>query len=354
MRRIALLFALTATAFNTFAATITSVGPMVVARNEHTATLLSDGTVLIAGGVDFPGPGQSFKEEIYDPHTRQFHAIGAMLSPRLGHAAVTLQDGEVLLVGGVRAANANSEIFNPATTAFTSLASISGERYELGAVRLSDGRVLAAGGKRSGSDIGTSEIFNPAFGSWAVGGAMNAPRSTFPVVRMNDGRVLVGGGGNASPLEIYDPVTGNFTKVPNSLVYATRGVLLPSGKVLFIGLGTFQTFDPSTQTVTIAGPRLKTYRGEAVVLLSDGKVLIAGGNIDGTNLSADVLVYSPETNALASIGTLTVARDGPTGTLLPDGTVLIAGGFTQPGFKNSAAAEIIDVNARGRSRAAHH
>src|SRR5437879_1707545 len=121
MRPLSIALLSTAVSISAFAATITSVGPMVVARDEHTATLLPDGTVLIAGGVDFMGPGIPLKEEIYDPHTRQFHAISGMISPRLGHAAVTLQDGRVLLVGGVRAANANSEIFNPATTTFTSL-----------------------------------------------------------------------------------------------------------------------------------------------------------------------------------------------------------------------------------------
>src|SRR2546423_5432394 len=142
------------------AATITSVGPMVVARQEHTATLLPDGTVLIAGGDE--APTFPHKEEIYDPQTRQFHATGAMISPRVGHAAISLPDGRVLLVGGVRAANANSEIFNPATATFTSLASISGERYQLGSVLLSNGRVLAVGGKRDGTALASAEIFNPA------------------------------------------------------------------------------------------------------------------------------------------------------------------------------------------------
>ena len=336
-----------------FAATITPVGPMVVARQEHTATLLPDGTVLIAGGVD--DPFAALKEEIYDPHTQQFHAIGAMISPRVGHAAVSLPDGRVLLVGGVRATNANSEIYNPSSSTFTSLASLSGERYQVGAVLLANGRVLAVGGKRNGQPISTAEAFNPASGGWAFGGLMTQPRSSMAVVRMTDGHVLVGGGGNASPVDIFDPATGNFTAVSNTLVFAgPRGILLPSGKVLLVGLGYLQTFDPSTQTVTVSAARLKTYRGEAVVLLPNGDVLIAGGNIDGSVLSADVLVYSPGTDKATNIGKLTVARDSPTGTLLPDGTVLIAGGFTLPGFKNSAVAEIIDVNARGRSRAAHH
>jgi len=354
MRTLAIVLAALALSVSDYGATITPVGPMFVARQQHTATLLADGTVLIAGGVDLP-VDMLKGEEIFDPHTRQFHALtNKMISPRYGHAAVRMQDGRVLLIGGVRTANANSEIFTPSIANFTSLAAMSGERYNPSAVLLANGRVLAVGGTRGGSAIATAEIFNPATGAWSLTGSMSQPRAYPAIVRMNDGRVVVAGGGNGSPIDVFDPATGIFTAVPNTLVLATSGVLLPSGKVLLIGLGMIQTFDPSTQTVVVSSARLKTYRGEGVVLLPSGNVLIAGGNIDGTNLSADVLVYSPDTGALATIGELAAGRDTPTATLLSDGTVLIAGGYTEPGGKSSALAEIIDVNASVRTRPVHH
>src|SRR5438045_7372265 len=83
MRTVAFVVSSVAIAVTAVGASITSVGPMVVARQQHTATLLSDGTVLIAGGVD--DPTVLHKEEIYNPQTRQFHAIGAMISLRFGH-----------------------------------------------------------------------------------------------------------------------------------------------------------------------------------------------------------------------------------------------------------------------------
>ncbi|HJT17011.1 MAG TPA: hypothetical protein VJ853_06480 [Thermoanaerobaculia bacterium] len=341
-------------AANAFAASITSVGPMVVARQDHTATLLADGTVLIAGGVQSLGPDIPLHEEIYDPATRSFHAIAGMTKARIGHAAVPLADGRVLLVGGHSSDAANSEIFFPATVGFGSVAPMSGERYQVAAVRLADGRVLAAGGNRGGKDVATSEIFDPATGAWTASGSMSQPRSGAPAVRLNDGRVAIAGGANASPVDIFDPATGKFSAVPNTQVLALQGVLLPDGKVLFVGLGRLQRFDPATQRVTISANTLPTYRGEAVVLLPDGDVLIAGGNIDGSVLSSDVYIWSPPTDSLKLIGKLTEARDTPTATLLRDGTVLITGGFTLPGFASSATAEIINVASPVRSRAVRH
>ena len=353
MRTFAIALLTISLALDGAGATIRSVGPMIVARQDHTATLLADGTVLIAAGVDDMGPSGVYKEEVYDPATHAFHAVQRMIVPRVGAAAVRLNDGRVLIVGGPRTAAANSEIYNPGSSSFSGLATISSERYHPGALLLADGRVLTVGGSRGGSPIATTEIFNPGSGGWVAGPAMNQPRDSMAIVRMNDGRVLVGGGRNSISLEIFDPGTGTFTVVPNASASATRGVLLPSGKVLLVGLGILQIFNPATQTVAISSRRLQTYRGEALVVLPNGSVLIAGGNIDGTVLSDDVYVWAPDSNSLTAIGKLTAARDSPTGTLLPDGTVLITGGYTNPGGRSSAAAEIIEFGPQ-RSRAAHH
>jgi len=120
--------------------------------------------------------------------------------------------------------------------------------------------------------------------------------------------------------------------------------------VVLIGVGQILIFDPSTRAFRQSGVLLKTFTGEAVALLQNGSVLIAGGG-DISSASADVLVYSPETDSLNKVGALSVGRSGATATLLPDGTVLVAGGFS-PGPVTSAAAEIVDL--RPRSRAVHH
>jgi len=327
------------------------VGPMTVARNGATATLLPDGTVLIAGGVD-AAPGTPRQEEIYDPHARSFRATAGMEVQRVGHAAATLQDGRILLVGGFESSTANSEIYDPAAVRFSNMVSISGERYQPSAAALADGRVLVAGGKRSSTRIATAEIFIPTSGGWATTGSMHQARSHFAAVRLNDGKVLVAGGGISlnDTAELFDPATGIFTPLGNISISPQHGVLLPNSKVVLIGVGQILIFDPSTRTFRPSGVQLKTFTGEAVALLQNGSVLIAGGG-DISSTSADVLVYSPETDTLNKVGTLSVGRSSATATLLSDGTVLVAGGFS-PGPVTSAAADLVDL--RPRSRAVHH
>jgi len=160
MRHFLILIVLLTAPLDLLAASVTSVGPMTVARNGATATLLPDGTVLIAGGVD-AAPGTPRQEEIYDPHARSFRATAGMEVQRVGHAAATLQDGRILLVGGFESSTANSEIYDPAAVRFSNMVSISGERYQPSAAALADGRVLVAGGKRSSTRIATAEIFIP-------------------------------------------------------------------------------------------------------------------------------------------------------------------------------------------------
>ena len=77
---------------------------MAVARWQHTATLLSDGHVLIAGGLA-PTGDQLSSAELFDPRTGEFSPIGSMTTQRNGQKATLLQDGRVLITGGYDAAN---------------------------------------------------------------------------------------------------------------------------------------------------------------------------------------------------------------------------------------------------------
>ena len=73
-----------------------SVEPLVVTSSEHTATLLPDGRVLLAGGFsDCPSCA-----ELYDPTASSWRSTGALTSPRAGHTATLLPSGRVLVAGG--------------------------------------------------------------------------------------------------------------------------------------------------------------------------------------------------------------------------------------------------------------
>jgi hypothetical protein len=97
-------------------------GNLTVARDFHTATLLKDGRVLIAGGYNFEGEvndgittGIFASAELYDPSTGTFSRTANMLRPRTGHTATLLRDGRVLITGGWPG-EATAELFVPEST----------------------------------------------------------------------------------------------------------------------------------------------------------------------------------------------------------------------------------------------
>jgi len=84
-------------------------------RSAHTATLLANGKVLIAGGID-PSGENTTKAEIYDPGTGTFSLTGSMTAARAGHTATLLATGRVLIAGGSE--GATSEVYDPTTRSF--------------------------------------------------------------------------------------------------------------------------------------------------------------------------------------------------------------------------------------------
>jgi len=102
-----------------------SAGVLLVSRARHSATLLDNGTVLIAGGQATSGPsagGMAAAAEIFNPVTATFTPTAALIAPRRGHSAVLLPDGNVLLAGGEDNAGAVGafETFNAGTGLFQS------------------------------------------------------------------------------------------------------------------------------------------------------------------------------------------------------------------------------------------
>ena len=342
-----------------FAAT----GSMTSARDGHTATLLPDGTVLVAGGHATGVAGSFVSAERYDPATGTFIPTGSMAQPRMGHTATTVQrDGgaRVLIVGGFddnsQKTTASAELYDPATGTFAATGSLSQARFGQTATLLADGRVLIAGGQSRALALNSAEVYDPKTGMFVPAGPMAQSRFGQTATLLPNGQVLVAGGYNASQMwlasaELYDPATGKFSPAGNmeSPRVFHAAVALADGRVLITGgsgkpgfggsLASVEIYDPATGKFSPAGSMADPRSWQSASLLNDGQVLIAGGQNDkssGFLSSADI--FDPGTNKVTATASMKGARSNQTATLLSDGRTLIVGG--DDGSGNLSSAEL--------------
>jgi len=323
-------------------------GSLAVNRYYHTATLLQSGQVFIAGGVTaFSGPNTAIigQAEQFDPAAATFHAAGTVA--RYCHSATLLANGDVLIAGGTEtfASNgpvplASAWIIKAGSGTIQPTGSMSVPRCGHQATLLQDGRVLITGGWGRGEDTQTTEAYDPVAGTFAPLGKLHELFVSV-VTLLSDGRVLIIGG-TAGPIgsaEIFDPETNAFTVTTLSLSrFYFTATLLSNGKILIVGgevgsyddqpySGPAQIYDPVTGTLTPTGSMIQARWGHDAILLHDGTVLITGGLYDANYTPlASAEIYDPTTGEFKPGPAMNLARVGHTTTLLPDGSVLIVGG----------------------------
>jgi len=296
-------------------------------RAEHTATLLANGTVLIAGGRD-PAGQPLASAEIYDPATGAYTLLASPLpAPVWGHTANRLSDGTVLIAGGTGDGGlpvAAAQLFDPATGAFTALDPLSTPRARHTATRLRNGSVLLAGGTDGSKPLASLEVYDPTTRTFSLApSALVVPRQDHTATLLPDRRVLVAGGSNDSgaldSAELYDPTAGTVSpagplSVPRTLASAA---LLLDGTALVAGgqtttsedLDSAEVYDTATNAfVPLPAPMGTARSGHlGVQLLDNGKVLISGGT-NGGQLVPGAEVYDPVTGAFQPVDSPATAR----------------------------------------------
>jgi hypothetical protein len=296
---------------------------MGVRRAVQTATRLMDGTILVAGGCDDPGcdlgtlGGRT--AEVFDPATGRFSPTGSLAISRDDHTATLLKDGRVLVAGGWTAEGvvASTELYDPATRTFTPGPDMYTARSGCCAVMLRDGRVLMVGGF-TGNETTTAstELFDPETGTFEPTGRMRTARGSAAAALLPDGRVLVAGGLShgrvVNSAEVYDPRTGTFAPTGSMFVarYKADAVTLADGTVMVIGgsgdidgsfvYATTELYDPAKGSFS-SGPTMHWPRYKitgSVVPLDDGNVLVAGGAIEPEVYVARTREFLPVDGAL--------------------------------------------------------
>jgi len=333
--------------------------------SHDSATMLSNGKVLIVGGAD-PTTGVCYNTaELYDPSVYAFTAAADLVSTtddpdgtRDGATVIPLANGQVLLAGGITE-NAttfidtvlqSAELYDPAHDQFVATGDMTTPRWTAPGVALADGRVLIAGGVATTfKPLISAEIYDPKTGAFSATGSMHSYRYNPTLTLLRDGKVLVAGGvyptSQSLGVELYDPEAETFTQltaVPNADDSDTA-TLLSNGQVLFAGgrdvdstyLATAQLYDPVKQTFAPTGTMTTVRVGHSATLLLNGKVLIAGGEDDNNNTLDSTELYDPATGMFTAAANMHTTRTGHFVSRLNTEQILIGGGATGPDASNN-------------------
>ncbi len=295
-------------------AALPSASPAAAIRRvSHTATLLPNGDLLIAGGVNESGTTLA-SSDIVAASGPFINPTGTMNFARSSHTATLMTNGCVLVIGGNSAA--------------------------------SDAAAPSAENR--------AEIYNPAAGSWTNLGALGTARYNHTATLLNDGKVLICGGqdasGNAiSACDLYTPnaactVAGTISATPSLLQarYNHTAVLLKDGKVWFAGgrnpaatgvyLPTSERYDPGSGVFQSASPLIEARSQHTATLMGDGKVLVAGGFnlrdvIANKGITESAEIFDPVSNSVTPAAAMTARRHAHAASLSANGTVDVFGGL---------------------------
>ncbi|WP_437320559.1 kelch repeat-containing protein [Sorangium sp. So ce385] len=335
-----------------------SLDRLRTARYSHTATLLPDGRVLVAGGDAGDGganPGPIVDSaEAFDPDSGTWNVVGRMEQARASHTATLLLDGRVLAAGGRSSGEirslSNAELFEPDSSTWRIVSAMHTARDQHTATLLDDGKVLVAGGREEGEILDSAELFDPRSETWALVAPMREPRHAHTATLLPNGQVLVAGGsgpdGVLDGAEVFDPATGGWLPLEPMIAARARhtATLLKNGRVLVAGgldaaraLDSAEVFIPDSGRWMPLGSMHTGRIAHTATLLSDGRALVVGGaDMQGFALQP-VEVFDPSSGTWLRLEPLPIGRYWHTATRLNDGRVLVAGGLDEGALDSVSA-----------------
>jgi N-acetylneuraminic acid mutarotase len=306
---------------------------------------------LIFGGNNATGNLRTAEE--YDATAGTFAPTANNMADVIqsGARAVVLQSGEVLIVGGFDGTTTlkATQLYDPNIRSFTAGGQMTDRRMGHTVTVLQDGRVLVTGGVTGNPSLASAEVADAGGNAFSTVGSMGTARIDHTATILQDGRVLITGGrdNNTGTVydtsEIFDPATHQFTPLANRMTVSRNqhfAFLLSNGKVLIAGgsgRNSAELFDPDNNTFSSIGSTLSTTfntgQGAGAILMSNGKVLLVGGGYTD--------VYDPATNVFSpTANSPTKVSVGFAITNLSNGKVLLAGGVN--GGVRIKGAELYD------------
>jgi len=314
--------------------TFTATGSTITPRADHTATLLLDGKVLIAGGRAANDSALA-SAEIYDPETKMFTPTGDMTILH-GRVAALLPSGKVLFVGSDVRQRLATEVYDPLTGTFSAAGSIDvdDKTHICDATLLSSGKLLISMCQWWPPWGATPYLYDPTSAAFVATGnyatTANLDEGTGPVaVLLANGKVLTIW--ESWKAEIYNPDTETYLPtsdlIPSGADGGYSATLLPNGNVLIAGGDgnpVNQLYDPAAGKFTVTGNMNATRAGKSATLLSYGTVLITGGWDYRVVPTSGAELYHPDSGTFTATASMMTSRMGHSATLLADGTVLLS------------------------------
>ncbi|MBI4485807.1 MAG: Ig-like domain repeat protein, partial [Acidobacteria bacterium] len=322
-----------------------ATGSMAYIRMQgHRLTLLQTGKVLVSGGHASPGGGccvDTATAELYDPTAGTWSNTGSMSVARQQHSATLLSNGKVLAAAGhsTSAAVLSADLYDPATGTWSATGSLAVPRYAHTATLLSGNAVLVAGGTGSSGSVASVELYDTATGTWTSTNSMTAARHAHTATLLAANQILVAGGHDAGTnlpsAELFTPSTTSTYGQTVTLMATVTGSVVAEGTVTFkdggTALGDSVALDGSGQaTITVADLAIGShsltaeYSGSSNFHASSASVAHTVTKADSTTAVAST--PNPSTYGNSMTFTATVSGDPAAG--MPTGTVTFKEGLT--------------------------